>query len=320
MSDAILRASSAAPAPGATPRWLVNNEMGLCPCGCIGKRKKGSFVEKTLSGVSGVLRSAMFGDDVASMDGFLQRIDPRVKIVSLLGLLLVAAFVRNIPTLVAMYAGTLVLAVASSLPLGFFLKRVWFFIPIFTGIIVLPAMFSFITPGDIVLPLWTWHGHPVGLTAQGIEAAGLIVSRVATSVSLVVLLTLTTPWTKLLAGLRALFVPRIFILIIGMAYRYIFLLLNSVTDMYASRKARSVGNDQGEVKEGQRFVAATAGALFGKAHVLSDEVHMAMVSRGYRGDAKTISRFTVGAREVLFAAGCLAAAVVVLGGDRLLGR
>ena len=43
---------------------------------------------------------------------------------------------------------------ASALPLGFFVKRVWLFIPIFTGIIVIPAMFSFITPGTIVLPLW----------------------------------------------------------------------------------------------------------------------------------------------------------------------
>ena len=34
----------------ATPAWLVQGEVALCPCGCIGKRKKGSFVEKTLNG------------------------------------------------------------------------------------------------------------------------------------------------------------------------------------------------------------------------------------------------------------------------------
>ena len=171
-----------------------------------------------------------------------------------------AALVRNIPTLLAMYAATLVLAAASSLPIGFFIKRVWLFIPIFTGIIVLPATFSFITPGHIVLTLWHWNGHAVGLTSQGLTTAGLIVIRVATSVSLVVLMTLTTPWTKLLASLRALFVPRIFILIIGMAYRYIFLLLNSVTDMYTARKARSVGNDQGDYKEGRSVSSRRAPA------------------------------------------------------------
>jgi cobalt/nickel transport system permease protein len=302
-----------------TPKWLVTGELALCPCGCIGKRRKGNFVEKTLSGAVGVMRNAMFGEDVAQQHGFLQRIDARVKIVSFLGLLIVTAFVHNIPTLAAMYVGTVLLAIVSALPVGFFIKRVWLFIPIFTGIIVIPAMFSFITPGTIILPLWHWNGHEVGITTQGLTGAGLLIMRVATSVSLVVLLTLTTPWTKLLAGLRALYVPRIFILIIGMAYRYIFLLLNSVTDMYTARKARSVGNDQGGYKEGQRFVGATAGALFGKAHALSEEVHMAMVSRGYAGDAKTYSAFTVRALDVAFAVGCVLVAALVLGGDRLLG-
>lgn len=308
-----------APSTG-TPAWLIQGEVAMCPCGCIGKRKKGSFVEKTLNGTASVMRQAMFGDDIAMRDGLMQRVDARVKVVALIGLLIVAALVRNIPVLFAMYLGTLAMAYASALPLGFFIKRVWLFIPIFTGIVVVPAAFSFITPGEIVVPLWMWHGHQIGLTRQGLTAVGLIVMRVAASVSLVVLITLTTPWNKLLAGLRALMVPRIFILIIGMAYRYIFLLLNSVTDMYTARKARSVGNDQGQVKEGQRFVAASAGALFGKSHALSEEVHMAMVSRGYRGDARTLEGFHLTAIDFFFITGCVVASVLVLGGDHLVGH
>lgn len=306
------------PAP-TTPNWLIQGEVALCPCGCIGKRKKGSFVEKTLSGATNVMRQAMFGDDIAALHGLLQSIDPRVKIVATVVLLVTAGLVRSIPVLVTIYAAALALAAASRLPLGFFIKRVWLFIPIFTGIIVIPAMFSFITPGNIVLPLWTWHGHQVGLTQQGLTSAGLLVMRVACSVSLVVLLTLTTPWTKLLAGLRALFIPKIFILIIGMAYRYIFLLLNSVTDMYIARKARSVGNERSDVKEEQRFVAATAGALFGKAHALSEEVHMAMVSRGYSGDAKSLQAPAIRTGDVVFLVGVVLFAALVLGGDHLLG-
>jgi cobalt/nickel transport system permease protein len=316
----VSRAHPAAREAPATPEWLIQGEVAVCPCGCIGRRKKGSFLEKTLVGMSTVMRQALFVDDVSARRGLLQRIDPRVKILAMLGLLIATAFIRNIPALLAMYAAGLCLAAASKLPIGFFIKRVWLFIPIFTGIVVLPATFSFITPGHIVLPMWTWHGHDVGLTAQGLSSAGLIVLRVATSVSLVVLMTLTTPWTKLLAALRVLMVPKIFILIIGMAYRYLFLLLNSVTDMYTARKARSVGNADGDHREGQRFVAASAGALFGKAHNLSEEVHMAMVSRGYSGNAKTLSGFSFGAIEAVFLAGCSVAAAAVLWGDALLGR
>ncbi len=302
----------------ATPAWLLEADVAMCPCGCIGRRKRGSFVEKTLAGGADVLRQAMFSEDVARGGGLLQRLDPRVKVVSLLALLLVAALVRHVPVLLAMYLVTLVLAAASGLPIGFFVKRVWLFIPVFTGVVVLPATFSFVTPGEVVAPLWHWHGHPVGLTRQGLVGAGLIVARVATSVSLVVLLTLTTPWTRLLAALRALAVPRIFILVIGMAYRYLFLLLNSVTDMFQARKARSVAA-QVDVKAGRSFVAAAAGALFGKSYALSEEVHQAMVARGYRGDARTLERFAPGALDAAWVAACAALAVLVLGGDRLLG-
>ncbi len=91
-----MTSSIADPLHPVTPKWLVQGEVALCPCGCIGKRKKGSFVEKTLSGASNVMRQAMFGDDVSAQNGLLQRIDPRIKIVALVVLLLTAALVRNI--------------------------------------------------------------------------------------------------------------------------------------------------------------------------------------------------------------------------------
>jgi len=198
-------------------------------------------------------------------------------------------------------------------------KRVWLFIPIFTGVIVLPAAFSFVTHGHIVVPLGSWFGHRVGLTSQGLHGAGLMVIRVATSISLVVLLTLTTPWTKLLAALRSLAVPRMFVLVLGMAYRYLFHLLGSVTDMYTARKARTVGTET-DVASGRAFVSASAGALFGKSQALADEVHMAMVARGYTGEARGLSRFRLRTVDGAWSVACVLAAVLVIGGDRALGR
>jgi cobalt/nickel transport system permease protein len=302
-----------------TPQWLLQGELAMCPCGCIGKRKKGSFVEKTLTGGSELVRRVMFAEDVAAQRGLLQQVDPRVKIVGLLGLLVAAAFLHNVVALIGLYVVALALAALSKIPLGFFVMRVWLFIPIFTLIVVAPATLSIITPGDVVLQLWTWHGAAEGFTMQGLTSAGLVVSRVAVSISLVVLLTLTTPWTRLLAALRSIGVPRMFIMVIGMAYRFIFLLLGTVNEMYESRRARTVGA-QVHDKAARAFVSASAGALFGKAHHLSDEVHQAMIARGYRGDAKTIQSFQLAAVDALFLAATCIVAVLVLGGDRLLGR
>lgn len=302
-----------------TPSWLLTGEVGLCPCGCVGVRRRGSFVEKTLSGSADLLRRVMFSDEMARRAGPLQRLDPRLKTLAMLLLLVSVGLVHHVVVLVAAYALTLVAATASGLPLGFFLKRVWLFVPVFTGIVVLPATLSIVTNGDVILTLWHWNGRPEGVTAQGLTSAALIVTRVATSVSLVVLLTLTTPWTRLLAGLRALAVPRIFVLVIGMAYRYVFLLLDAVTEMYQARKARTVGATRHD-RSARRFVAASAGALFGRAGHLSEEVHQAMVARGYRGNARTLDTFAFGPADAVAAVVVLAAAVAVYGGDLLLGR
>ncbi|HEY2331099.1 MAG TPA: cobalt ECF transporter T component CbiQ [Acidimicrobiales bacterium] len=296
------------------PSWLLQSQAGLCPCGCIGRRKKGGFVEKTISGASGLLRQAMFSEDMAARPGLLQRIEPRLKLLGILGLLMAAALVQHIEILLALYALTLVLAAASRLSLSFFIKRVWLFIPIFTGVIVLPATFSFITPGEIVVPFGTWFGHPVGMTSQGLTSAGLIVSRVAVSISLVVLLTLSTPWNRLLGALRSLAVPRMFVLVLAMTYRYVFHLLGSVTDMYVARRARTVGV-QSDVTSGRAFVAASAGALFGKSHALAEEVHMAMLARGYNGNVRTLTPAKVTPRDVAWLAGSALIAVCVIGAD-----
>jgi cobalt ECF transporter T component CbiQ len=294
---------------------MLVSQPALCPCGCIGKRQKTNFVDRTIDGAAGTLRNALFATDTASRDGLLQRLDARAKLVSLLVLLLGVALVHHPLPLVVAYLVTLGLAVASRLSIGFFVKRVWLFVPIFTGIVVLPATFSFITPGPIVVPLGTWFGSPVGLTATGLTSAALIVLRVATSVSLVALLTLTTPWTSVLAALRSLFVPRMFVLVLGMSYRYVFHLLGSVTDMYAARKARTAGADLDATTQ-RAFVAASAGALFGKAHALSEEVHQSMVSRGYTGDARVLSGCRFRAVDALTIVGALAGAVLLLGADR----
>ncbi|HVX46037.1 MAG TPA: cobalt ECF transporter T component CbiQ [Mycobacteriales bacterium] len=303
----------------ATPAWLLTTDPALCPCGCIGRRRKGSYVQKTLTGGANLLRQVMFSDDTSRRHGLLQRLDPRVKLAGLIGLVVFAAFLHGIPMLLALYAATLLAAALSALPLGFFIKRVWLFVPIFTGIVLIPATLSFVNSGDVVLTLWHWHGHAEGFTRQGLTGAALVVCRVAASISLVVLLTLTTPWTRLLAALRTLGVPRIFVLTIGMAYRFLFLLLGSVTDMYQARRARTVGAEKHD-RAARRFVFATVGSLLGKSMAMSEEVHQAMVARGYRGDARVLAQPRPGPADAVFLLCAALIAALLLIGDHVLGR
>ena len=123
---------------------------------------------------------------------------------------------------------------------------------------------------------------------------------------------------QLLAALRAVAVPRIFVLVLAMTYRYVFVLLDAVDEMFMARKARTV-HAEAAAARGRPFVAASAGALFGRAHALSDEVHQAMVSRGDTGDARTLAAARWRTADVAWVVGCAVVVLAVVVGDRSLG-
>lgn len=58
---------------------------------------------------------------------------------------------------------------------------------------------------------------------------------------------------------------------------------------------------------------ATVGSLLGKSLTLSDEVHQAMLSRGYRGDPKVLAQPRPALRDLLLvvAAAVFAAALLI---------
>src|SRR5206468_2429569 len=170
------------------------------------KRRGPSFVEKTIGGIAISIEQAIFTEEHARRSGFLQRRDPRAKILAFLFLVLGVGLALHPLTLVLLYAAVLAGALVSRIPLGFYVKRVWLGIPLFAGIVVVPSIFLAGGHPLIRLPLGV-----TGLTAtrEGVLGAGIFVLRVGTSVSLAVLLVLTTKWADLLKALRILKVPAV---------------------------------------------------------------------------------------------------------------
>jgi cobalt ECF transporter T component CbiQ len=156
---------------------------------------------------------------------------------------------------------------------------------------------------------------PLGLviTRTGAMTALFLLLRVGTSVSAAVLLVLTTPWNTVLKALGVLRVPDVFILILGMTYRYIYLFLHTTNDMFLSRKSRIVG--QMSRAEERRLIAASAGTLLSHSLHLSGEVYLAMQSRGFRGYPRTMDTWRMRALDWLWGAAMLVvvAAAIWLG-------
>jgi cobalt/nickel transport system permease protein len=258
--------------------------------------RRGDFLAGSLAAIGQALEGTLFAEDIGRRPGLLQGLDPRVKIGTFLLLLIAVNLCRSLTVLASLYLLTLLLAWSSRVPLGFFVRRVWIFIPLFAGVIALPAILNIFTPGQPVLVLWP--SPLIAVTAQGLRTAAFLLLRVGTSVSFAVLLILTTPWSGLLEALGALGVPEVFLLTLAMSYRYIYLLLHTASDMFLSRRSRLVGRL--DAAEGRRWLAAAMGALLERSFLLSNEVYLAMLSQGFRGRPRLIEGFRTRARDWLW--------------------
>jgi cobalt/nickel transport system permease protein len=240
-------------------------------------KHRNNFIEKTLRHLIKTMQRAFFAEETAQVSGFLQKLDARVKLVGIGALILAAISVHRLSALCALLLAAVLLALTSHISLGILAKRIWIAVLLFTGTIAFPAIF--LTPGATLyrLPVLEW-----AVSYQGLRSAAFLILRAETAATLSVLLILCTLWTHLLRALRFFRLPVILVVIVGMTYRYIFLLLQTARDMFEAREARLVGTLQ--PSDRRRLAAASAGVLLGKSLQLSGDVHMAMQARGFRGE------------------------------------
>jgi cobalt/nickel transport system permease protein len=294
------------------PDWMKETDVGHCQCSAAHHGKKG-FVGKTIDGIFSFLQEAFVSETYAKRDGLLQGLDPRAKLVSILAVLFATSVIGDLKILIFVYLLTLIFAHLSKISIGFFIKRVWAFIPSFAGIIALPLIFNIFMPGECLLQIAYLgpgaHFGPFSLpasfciTKQGVNMATIFTMRVAACVSAVVLLFITTPKEVLFKSLRSVGVPKIYVLTLEMAYRYIFLLMDMVREMYNAKKARTIKSRS--MFEEQKWVGGRMGYTLIRSIDLSEKVHMAMMSRGYNGDVKVMQQLKMQNRDYL----ALAAAV-----------
>ena len=259
------------------------------------------LVERIVHGLVLATEHALGAEATARVPGLLQSLDPRVKLLGVFALVAAAVAARTVAVVAAIFALSVALALLSRVPMRTLAARVWIPVLFFSGAIALPAIV--LVPGRVVahIPGVDW---PV--TAQGLRSAVLVVSRAETAASLSLLLVLCTPWMHVLKALRVLGVPVPLVVILGMTHRYAFLLLQTAREMFESRRSRLVGSLRGV--ERRRLATASAGVLLGKSLQLADDVHLAMQSRGYRGEVQLLDDFRMRRRDWASLAGLLAIA------------
>ena len=258
------------------------------------KRPRERFLDKTLQHVVSFVEDTMFNERTSSIKGFLQGTEPRIKIISIFLFIVLLSFQKTIPGIVVFLSFALLLALLSGV-LIILLKRL---MPamVFTILIVLPAALNLTVDGEPLLILHEFEKPhtfyqitipaQISITKQGALSALTLFLRVIASVSLVFLLTLTTPPNRFIKAVSS-FVPGAFKSIVSISYRYIFFLTRKVEEFIMGFRARNISSPasaSGGRRSsliGQRWTASRIGLLFSMSIRLSAELERAMEARGY---------------------------------------
>lgn len=128
-------------------------------------------------------------------------------------------------------------------------------------------------------------GTNIGVSQTGIQSAMRLFFKALGAVSCLYYLSLSTPIVDLLQVLGKIRIPKLFIELMGLIYRFIFVLLETVDMMFTAQKSRM---GYSNFSSSYRSLAALASTLFIRAYKRSDELYTALEARGYDGELSVL--------------------------------
>ena len=232
-----------------------------------------------------------FLDPYHPHDSLIHRFDPRIKLVLTLAFILTNGLIPSgaWPVFILLFALILSVEILSELGVGYVLKRSMLAFPF-----VLAALPLILTiPGRTMFSLdvgpWT-----INASYPGLERFISIALKSWISMQAGIVLAASTSFPDLLVAMRAVRIPQLLVSIFGLMWRYLFVLVDEATRLIRARAARSGHSDHPNAKTGgslswrARVAGGMAGNLFLRGFERSDLIYMAMVSRGYDGESRSL--------------------------------
>jgi energy-coupling factor transporter transmembrane protein EcfT len=250
-----------------------------------------SFLDKGINDLSRLIKTTYIQWETADKNGFFQSLDARVKVLFLLFFVIIVSVKQALLPEVIIAGFVCILAAISRLNLIAFYKRVFFFGFIFGFLVALPSALNIVTHGEVILPVihlsQSYHflmyhiPETVGFTRQGLEGVVMLTLRVMNSLALSVLVIYTTPFAQIIKALKSLKAPDLFLMILTLSYKYIFIFAQTVEHIHLARKAKTIQANAGEERN---WVAGRIAYLFRKTSIRCEEVFDGMTARGFSGD------------------------------------
>jgi cobalt/nickel transport system permease protein len=177
----------------------------------------------------------------------------------------------------------------SNLGVGYVMKRSALAFPFVLA--ALPIIFTAPGPTLATFSLGPWT---LAISIPGIERFASITIKSWISVQAAIVLAASTSFPDLLVAMRAIKIPRLLVAIFSLMWRYLFVLADETIRLMRARSARSGDAGQPGLKKGgsvfwrARVTGGMAGNLFLRALERSDRIYMAMLSRGYDGEIRSL--------------------------------
>jgi cobalt ECF transporter T component CbiQ len=252
------------------------------------------FLEKGIRHLARIVQDEYAHWEGSRRDGFLQGVDPRVKVLFLVFFLIVISLKREILPMAGIFGLVFLLFVASRLDVLPLYRRILALGLLFGVLVPLPSLLNFFSGGELILPLvhlpreyhlWLYHvPATIGVTREGLNGIALLSLRVTNSVALSMLILHTTTFPDLIKALRVFRVPESFVTVIILSYKYAFAFTRTIEEMHLAKKSRLLGTL--DASQSRRWAAGRMAFLFQKTQRRCEDIYKAMVSRGCENHVK----------------------------------
>ena len=194
----------------------------------------------------------------------------------------------------------LLAALATTRLAGISLRAYWFFVRLPLGFIVVSVLTMAVTtvPPDgagalVSFPLGPWR---VGILPQSLVQAVRVFSVSLASVGATLFLALTTPMVDLTDQLRRWKVPALFVELMTLVYRFIFVLIETAQAMHVAQEARL---GYSTARRSLRSVGMLVSNLYLRSNARAAALFTALTARGYTGDLTVLRDEPVWSRRNL---------------------
>ncbi len=149
---------------------------------------------------------------------------------------------------------------------------------------------------NLVLPIFTLIMLTPSILMGNYKNSLLIVIKAAATIAALNILSYTTKWHHLTKAFKLIFIPDIFIFVMDITIKYIYVLGEYSLEMLYALKLRSVGKNERKNSSAAKLM----GNLFLKSKEAGEEMYSAMECRGFTGEYEVYRNFRFKKEDIIY--------------------